>query len=102
MSTPKILNMRGPLPIDMRNAVYVGRPSKFGNPFSHLGGTLAQFKVRTRAESILAYRGYICVRPKLIADVRRELRGKDLICWCFPESCHAEILLEIANEKQES
>jgi hypothetical protein len=26
-----------------------------------------------------------------------ELRGKDLICWCAPEACHADVLLELAN-----
>jgi len=30
--------------------------------------------------------------------VRRELKGRDLACWCKPdESCHADVLLEIAN-----
>jgi len=26
-----------------------------------------------------------------------ELRGKDLVCWCAPKPCHADILLELAN-----
>lgn len=95
---PKIYNRRGPLPIDMRNCVYVGRPTKWGNPFSHLSGTLAQFRVETRAESILAFRSYLTVRPKLRADARLELRGKDLICWCAPLACHADVLLSIAND----
>jgi hypothetical protein len=30
--------------------------------------------------------------------VRRELKGRDLACWCKPdEPCHADVLLEIAN-----
>ena len=32
--------------------VYVGRPSKWGNPYSHRDDTLAEFKVRTRKESV--------------------------------------------------
>lgn len=31
-------------------------------------------------------------------DIKRELRGKDLACWCAPDqACHADVLLEIAN-----
>jgi Domain of unknown function (DUF4326) len=26
-----------------------------------------------------------------------ELRGKDLLCWCAPEVCHGDELLELAN-----
>lgn len=31
--------------------------------------------------------------------MKRELRGRDLVCWCFPLTCHGEILLRIANEE---
>lgn len=94
---PQVLNKRN-LPIDLRNAVYIGRPSKWGNPFSHLKGTLAQFRVDTRENSILAYRGYLLEHPELIAAARRELKGKDLMCWCAPLACHGDVLLELANE----
>lgn len=94
---PSVLNKRD-LPVDLRDAVYVGRPTKWGNPFSHLGGTLAKFRVATREEAVLAYRGYLLMNPRLISAARRELKGKDLICWCAPSSCHAEVLLEIAND----
>ena len=34
-----------------------------------------------------------------VADVRRELRGRDLACYCaLNEPCHADVLLEIAND----
>lgn len=29
-----------------------------------------------------------------------ELRGKDLLCWCYPAPCHADVLLELANDGQ--
>jgi hypothetical protein len=33
-----------------------------------------------------------------IADARRELRGRDLACYCpLDEPCHADVLLEVAN-----
>jgi hypothetical protein len=34
----------------------------------------------------------------LEGEIRRELRGKNLACWCKPGTpCHADVLLEIAN-----
>ena len=72
--------------------VYVGRPSKWGNPFV-IG------KDGDRKEVIEKYRHYIQNSP-LMADLD-ELRGKDLVCWCAPEPCHADILLELANPKIE-
>lgn len=33
-----------------------------------------------------------------VADIRRELRGKNLACWCHADqACHADVLLEMAN-----
>jgi hypothetical protein len=38
------------------------------------------------------------LHPHALAAIRRELRGKDLACWCKPgEPCHADVLLELAN-----
>lgn len=79
-------------------AVYVGRPSKYGNPYSHQSGTQARFKVATRADAISLYRVYLKSSPELLAEAREELRGKDLVCWCAPQKCHADVLLELANE----
>ena len=78
-----------------KDAVYVGRPSKWGNPFV-IG------KDGTRAEVIEKYRKFIWdhvfTSDLFMADLR-ELKGKDLVCYCAPKPCHADILLEIANEK---
>jgi hypothetical protein len=44
------------------------------------------------------------VRPCLFTeeDIRRELRGKNLVCWCrLDQPCHADVLLEIANQVDE-
>lgn len=71
-----------------RNAVYVGRPTKWGNHFAD----------GTREENIARYRQWLLTeRPDLVAQAKRELAGRDLVCWCAPQPCHAEILLEIAN-----
>ena len=72
--------------------VYVGRPSKWGNPF-HIGVH------GSREEVISKHREFVESNPKLVADIKRELRGLNLVCHCVPNfACHGETLLEIANE----
>jgi hypothetical protein len=66
--------------------VYVGRPSKWGNPFV-IG------RDGTRAECITQYREWLAHRKLPM----RALRGKHLVCHCAPLPCHADVLLEIAN-----
>ncbi len=66
-------------------ARYVGRPTRWGNPF----------RTGNRANDVARYRQWIMPRAE---EVRNELRGLDLVCWCRPdEPCHADVLLEIAN-----
>lgn len=35
--------------------------------------------------------------PELVELAKKELKGKDLVCWCAPKLCHGDVLLEIAN-----
>ena len=42
------------------------------------------------------YRLWVQRQPALMTMVP-ELRGKDLVCWCAPEKCHGDVLLELAN-----
>ncbi|QJA43122.1 hypothetical protein [Phaeobacter phage MD18] len=72
------------------HAIYVGRGSPFGNPFRIVNGR--------RDKAIMKFREWLLTQPDLIEKVKRELRGKDLVCYCAPSFCHAEILMEIANE----
>lgn len=72
------------------NTVYVGRPSGWGNPFK-IG------EHGTREEVIAKYREWFECHPWAKRKAVRELRGKNLACWCAPEPCHADVLLEIAN-----
>lgn len=71
--------------------IYIGRPSKWGNPF--LIG-----KDGSREEVIEKYRQYIMSSPELLADLH-ELRGKVLGCWCAPKQCHGDILARLVNEQ---
>jgi hypothetical protein len=76
--------------------VYIGRPSKWGNPYSHKEGTLAEFKVKSRKEAIEKYENYLLTNPALMNSIS-ELKGKTLGCWCKPKSCHGDILAKYAN-----
>lgn len=70
--------------------VYIGRPSKWGNPY-------VVGEAGTRTECIEKYRKYILGSPSLLREVA-ELRGKTLGCWCAPLTCHGDILMELANK----
>jgi len=80
--------------------VYIGRPSKWGNPFTHIkdGKTLAKFVVKDRAAAIEAYRKWITKGDgkHLLKDLH-ELKGKTLGCWCKPLSCHGDVLEQLVN-----
>ena len=80
--------------------VYIGRPSKWGNCFTHLthldGPTVI---VDTREEAISRYEEWLMEQPELLAQVKTELKGKVLACWCAPLSCHGDVLSRIANEE---
>lgn len=85
---PKVLNKyKDSIP---ENSIYIGRPSKWGNPFS-IG------KHGNREEVIKQYREWIMKKPQLIKEARIELKGKDLVCFCAPKLCHGDVLLEIVN-----
>ena len=79
--------------------VYIGRPSIWGNPFSHKEGTSAKFKVQSREEAVRMYRQWILNNPTLRTKLP-ELKGKTLGCWCSPLSCHGDVLLELANKDE--
>lgn len=79
------------------DAVYIGRGSPYGNPFA-IG------EHGNRAQVIAKYREYLQANPELLAKVKTELPGKDLVCYCSPSPCHGDILLfeanpELANPK---
>lgn len=72
------------------NAVYVGRPTKWGNPYS-----VSVWGTRERA--LGEFRALMGRWPEFV-EMTLELRGKDLACWCpLDQPCHADVLLELAN-----
>jgi hypothetical protein len=77
-----ILNKyRDKIPAD---AVYIGRGSRWGNPFI-IG------RDGTRQEVVEKYGVWICDNPKLLAHLS-ELVGHDLVCFCSPLLCHGNVL----------
>jgi len=96
------------------NTVYVGRPSKWGNPY-HIGENYtdkvcedgevveilswdsidAKTAVAFYEEAIM--KKYPAVKIA-VSEIVAELRGKDLACWCpLNKPCHADVLLRLAN-----
>ncbi len=74
------------------NTVYVGRPTKWGNPY--MGGSSGW----DRLEAINAYNRRVTRITEFAEAARAELRGKNLACWCpLGQPCHADVLLEVAN-----
>lgn len=84
------------------NTVVVTRPGRFGNPFRLGVHTIimdhGHERFATRAECVEAFRADALARPEFVKQIRDELRGKNIACWCeLSQSCHGDVLLEIAN-----
>ena len=90
------------------NTVKVCRPSKYGNPL-HVADVLEHHdgdKLAAQADCVRSYLRLIeegvtdsCDdAPPSIGEIRRDLAGKNLACWCKQGTpCHADVLLELAN-----
>jgi hypothetical protein len=96
-------------------AVYVGRPTKWGNPYNwqdvpasvvpfNIDGDTEPATISNAERRRLAvvsfdqalWEGDLPDYP--VEQIRTELAGKDLACWCPEgEPCHADVLLKIAN-----
>lgn len=91
-----------------KGAIYVGRPSQWGNPFE-VGMVGAQGAVDAFAVHLSAYFGWEArtvrrafypwpAESSAFRDWLAPLRGHDLACWCpLDQPCHADVLLELAN-----
>lgn len=89
-------------------AVYVGRPTKWGNPFTTTAnmGSRSQPEYWNAEKCVEMFRFTMCRtnRDGIVTDFEmtevdlNPLRGKDLACWCrLDQPCHADVLLELAN-----
>lgn len=73
------------------NSIYVGRPTKWGNPWTVIP------ERRDAQTAVDLYREY-ALRELNRDEIGKELAGKVLLCWCaVDEPCHADVLVELAN-----
>jgi hypothetical protein len=90
---PRVLNYkRDGLP----PAVYIGRlMPRYGLPGSKWHNPYKVGRDGTREEVIAKYQRHLHDSGLIYAV--HELRGRDLVCWCAPEPCHGDLLLQLAN-----
>ena len=70
--------------------VYIGRPSVWGNPYK-IG------RDGSREEVIAKYREYII--GQIEGGLSLEpLRGKVMGCYCKPDACHGDVLMELLKD----
>ena len=72
-----------------KGAAYIGRGSKWGNPF-RIGAH------GSRAMVIKKYADWLRTQHHLLRALD-ELRGKDLVCYCAPQDCHGHLLVWLAK-----
>lgn len=75
---------------DVPWTVYIGRGSPWGNPYV-IG------KHGTREQVVELHRRLLLNQPELVERAKRELAGKDLLCFCAPLKCHGETWLRVVN-----
>lgn len=93
------------------NTIYVGRPTRWGNPWTvglaacgcRSAGecTHNTFRCATAADAVEAYRIWLTELhlPERLEAKLAPLRDKNLACWCpLDQPCHADVLLELASK----
>lgn len=75
------------------NTVYVGRGSKWGNPF-----TVEKYGREGAVDMFIQYVGHPNSPLEFEPEDIRELIGKNLACWCREDQhCHGDFLLSYAK-----
>lgn len=73
------------------NRVYVGRGTRWGNPY-YIG------MFGDRHDVVELYREFISKHPEYV-DALAEREPDILVCSCAPEECHADVLAELLNDR---
>ena len=80
-------------------AVYIGRENgRFKKKRSAWHNPYRVTKDITNEQAVAQYRDYLMARHELLARIE-ELRGKLLCCWCYPNLCHGNVLIELLEKK---
>ena len=80
------------------NAIYVGRPTVWGNPYV-IGSQLMNGETLTAEKAVALYEQHLADNFSE-GDIRHCLHDKDLACWwALDQPCHADVLLRIANSR---
>ena len=87
-------------------AVYVGRPSRWGNPYERADYEPYYFSEVIPDHMVSDFRGWIEGRwpgpaaypAPTVDDIKSSLRGRVLACWCpLDQPCHADVLIELLS-----
>ena len=108
------------------NTVYVGRPTKWGNRYrvvykplmssgedgieypywvvdsdeNYIRGYNTEIEATKTAVRLFSHYIYAKIRMKVLDP--KELKGKNLACFCRSDKlCHADVLIEVANGQLE-
>ena len=81
--------------------IYIGRGSKWGCPYTIIKDrpTLAKEIVDTKEEALAKYKEYVLANQELMNSLD-ELEGKTLGCFCKPDKCHGDVLLELLTQRK--
>lgn len=94
--------------IDDKNNIYIGRcgvvfidKKRFPSESSNFANPYKIGKDGTREEVITKYKEYIenkLEHDELLQKELISMKDKNLGCWCYPDMCHGNVLLELINK----
>ena len=87
----RVVNRHFASKFEIRRCVYVGRPTKWGNPYPMTNDRVRDL-VCDKYEHYIATR---LINGALTSEDFKEFDGKNLLCFCAPKRCHADTLLKL-------
>lgn len=83
--------------------IYIGRPSRYGSPFSSKDKNIADIQVENKSEAMSMCKEHFEQNPEIIDELIAELKEKNLHklgCFCAPKPCHGDILIELIEQRK--
>ena len=93
----KVLNNKKCSREERENSVYIGRNSKYWKLED-----IDYFNVKYSNRFYENISKYVedLKENYSVEEIRKDLKGKDLLCWCYPNFCHGLILKEICENDE--